>query len=84
MKTKDYTRMLKGAKSERGETIKICPICGKRGAYVPPREIIKNGKRSGKFVSAEYIHIADIYDGSEGGMPMRVTRKTCHMPAVED
>jgi hypothetical protein len=80
VKTKNYTTMLVGAKSERGEPIKVCPKCGRRGAYVAPREILKNGQRTGKFLSAEYIHTADIYDGSEGGLPMRAAREACHIP----
>jgi hypothetical protein len=81
VKTKDYTYMIKGAKSERGEAIKKCPICGRNGAYMPPREILKDGNRTGRFLSAEYIHTADIYDGSEGGLAMRAIRDACKMPA---
>lgn len=83
MRTKDYTKMLKGAKSERGEPIKVCPKCGRKGAYSAPRNL-SNGRSLGE----SYLHVAELYDGSEGtGISMRVSKETCWItpaPATSD
>jgi hypothetical protein len=76
----DYTYKRLGSKEpRRGRKIKICPKCGRRGAYQPPRELYDaRGKPTGKMISGEYVHLEE-FDGFFTFM-----RDICHEPKAPD
>lgn len=66
----NYTKMRKGTKTTKGETVQYCPKCGRKGSYKPAY------KYRGKSYPARYIHKGAIV---ETFMPLFEIHEDCHV-----
>lgn len=69
---RDYTTMRLGRRVGRGETIAVCPKCGRKGAY--RRVTLLSGA-----AFDEYIHTVDVDDST--GIAFRLVREHCSVRA---
>jgi hypothetical protein len=72
----DYTYKRLGSKDRRGRKIKVCPKCGKRGAYTPPAEARDMYGRSVGIRPGSYTHLEE-FDGF-----FTFVRASCHEPKL--